>query len=408
MPLFCIGRPMTSSGMSIIASRWHSLQRTAAILALFSALGPGLTGIASADKKPAQYEAQLKQLRSEISNLDKALAADKRDRDSLSARIRDEEQKLAIAAREAREARERVTEQEKQVAATDASLKASREAVEQGRRDLATALRATYMAGNPGPLQMLFQAEQSTSLQRLEADTTAVARAVQRRLDALRQRVVELDQARLQLEAQREILAQRSVALTAAQKKLEAAQADRKRRLAKLKKRAVERSSELASARAEQAKIEQLLEKLRTVISNSPINFEKGKPFTSLKGRLPWPSPGKLQARFGSLKGGGPLTWNGWWIQSPEGGPVQAVADGRVVYVGWVQRYGLLVILDHPGPYLTLYGHVQESAVEVGDVVSAGARIASTGTSGGHEISGVYFEIRQGTTAVDPAKWLSK
>ena len=137
------------------------------------------------------------------------------------------------------------------------------------------------------------------------------------------------------------------------------------------------------------------------------MNFERGKPFKSLRGRLPWPLEGKLLARFGGLKGGGPLTWNGWWIGAAEGRPVQAVADGRVVYVGWVQRYGLLVILDHPGPYLTLYGHLQENTVEVGQVVSAGGRIGSAGTSGGHERPGVYFEIRQGTTAIDPARWLA-
>ena len=49
---------------------------------------------------------------------------------------------------------------------------------------------------------------------------------------------------------------------------------------------------------------------------------------------------------------------------------------------------------------------VDDTDVEVGEVVTAGTRIATAGASGGHEENGVYFEIREGTNAVDPRPWL--
>jgi septal ring factor EnvC (AmiA/AmiB activator) len=57
---------------------------------------------------------------------------------------------------------------------------------------------------------------------------------------------------------------------------------------------------------------------------------------------------------------------------------------------------------------MSLYGHVQTAASEVGDTVKAGDTVATAGSSGGHDESGVYFEIRKGTTAVDPKSWLAQ
>src|SRR3546814_5500854 len=93
--------------------------------------------------------------------------------------------------------------------------------------------------------------------------------------------------------------------------------------------------------------------------------------FTSLKGKLPWPVRGALLAQYGEAKAGGRLRWNGHWIAAREGAPIQAVAQGRIVYVGWMHRYGLIVLIEHDGGYFTLYGHCQTADVQLGDSVRA-------------------------------------
>jgi septal ring factor EnvC (AmiA/AmiB activator) len=78
------------------------------------------------------------------------------------------------------------------------------------------------------------------------------------------------------------------------------------------------------------------------------------------------------------------------------------------VYVGWMHRYGLIVLIEHEGGYFSLYGHCQSAAVAAGDAVRAGQVIAAAGDSGGHEQTGVYFEIRKGSEAINPAQWLAR
>lgn len=393
--------------MPIIASAPRRHPFTAGLLAVllsFASLVPTPAGAASEEK---QRETELKQLRDRIAELDRALANDRRDQDGLRRQIESAESDISSAQKSARQAEAAVAAQVREVEAAQRSRAQTEAVLRERREDLARALRAHYMAGNPGRVQLLFQAEELDALDRLEADSGAVARALQQRLTDLRATLDQLAVAERVLEEQRQALEQRRSAAREAVAALRSAQGQRRDRLSELTQRGADRQAELAQARAEEGRVRKLLEDLRRALADSPMKFERGTPFKTQRGRLPWPLKGPLLARFGTPKNGGPLTWSGWWIGGAAGAPVRAVADGRVVYVGRLQRYGLMVILDHPGQYLSLYGHLQETEVEVGEVVSAGSRIASAGSSGGHEQDGVYFEVREGTNAVDPRPWLA-
>ncbi|MGH8561457.1 MAG: murein hydrolase activator EnvC family protein, partial [Nevskiales bacterium] len=121
-----------------------------------------------------------------------------------------------------------------------------------------------------------------------------------------------------------------------------------------------------------------------------------------------WPLRGPVLARFGAPKAGGKLSWRGLWLEAPAGTPVQAVARGRVVYVGWMHSYGLIVIVEHGNNFYSLYGHAQSTSVSLGDLVLPGQVLALAGDSGGHEKSGVYLEIRNGKNPVNPQQWLKR
>lgn len=386
--------------MPIIALRPRALQTLLALALL------GIANLVPAAGDEARREAELRELRERISRLDRDLATDRRSQDALRREIESAERELARTAGDVRKSAAAVEAQTRAVEGAQQARAKALDDVEARRHDLALALRAHYMAGSPGRLQLLFEVDQMAALDRLEADSGAVARALQERLAALRTTIEQLDLAEQTLLRERETLEQRGADAREALAALKAAQQQRRVKLDELAQRGSDRAAELAQARSEQAKVQKLLDELRRALKDSPMKFERGVPFKSQRGRLPWPLKGPLLARFGSAKSGGPLTWSGWWIGGDAGDPVRAVADGRVVYVGWLQRYGLIVILDHPGQYLSLYGHLQEAQVEIGETVSAGTRIAAAGASGGHERSGVYFEIREGTNAIDPRPWL--
>jgi septal ring factor EnvC (AmiA/AmiB activator) len=114
---------------------------------------------------------------------------------------------------------------------------------------------------------------------------------------------------------------------------------------------------------------------------------------------------GEIEADFGQPRGGG-LTHTGIIIGAQRDSDVVAVGPGRVVFSDWLRGMGLLVIIDHGGKYMTLYGHNEALYVELGDWVAAGDRIAAVGSSGARRSPGLYFEIRRGEKPQDPMAWL--
>lgn len=127
--------------------------------------------------------------------------------------------------------------------------------------------------------------------------------------------------------------------------------------------------------------------------------------FAALKGRMIAPVQGKVAAKFGAKRGDGP-SWKGMFIKAPEGSDVRAVAGGRVAFASWMRGFGNLIIIDHGGEYLSIYGNNQSLLKHAGDMVKAGEAIASAGNTGGNEESGLYFELRHLGKPFDPASWV--
>ncbi len=133
-----------------------------------------------------------------------------------------------------------------------------------------------------------------------------------------------------------------------------------------------------------------------------------GRPFQSLKGKLKLPVRGELQGRFGSPREEGGVTWRGLFIKAESGHAVHAVADGQVVYADWLRGFGNLLIVDHGGGYMSLYGNNESLLKGVGDAAQSGETVASVGSTGGALQSGVYFELRHEGKPFDPMQWVGR
>ncbi len=132
-----------------------------------------------------------------------------------------------------------------------------------------------------------------------------------------------------------------------------------------------------------------------------------GSEFAQLRGRLRLPVRGELMNRFGTPRAEGGTTWRGLFIRAASGSEVKAVAGGRVVFADWLRGFGNLIILDHGGGYMTIYGYNDSLLRRAGQNVTAGENIAAAGSSGGNNESGLYFELRSQGQPVDPLKWVS-
>ena len=156
--------------------------------------------------------------------------------------------------------------------------------------------------------------------------------------------------------------------------------------------------------RAEQDDLLKLLQAIEEEVTNISLP-ESYNPFHTRRGKMAWPTAGKQLHRFGSSRDGSSMNWNGVVIASAKGSPVKAIHHGRVVFSDWLRGAGLLIIVDHGGGYMSLYGHNESLLFDTGDWVKAGDTIATVGNSGGRSEAALYFEIRKNGKPTNPSAW---
>jgi len=119
-----------------------------------------------------------------------------------------------------------------------------------------------------------------------------------------------------------------------------------------------------------------------------------------------WPAKGRVIAGFGP-KPNGPQN-DGINLALPEGTPIKAADDGVVAYAGnELKGYGNLVLIRHANGFVSAYAHASELLVKRGDSIKRGQVIAHAGQTGNVTQPQLHFEIRKGSTPVDPTKYLS-
>jgi len=115
-----------------------------------------------------------------------------------------------------------------------------------------------------------------------------------------------------------------------------------------------------------------------------------------------WPARGRIIQGF---KSGGN---DGINISVPEGTSVRAAENGTVAYAGSeLKGYGNLVLIRHPNGFVTAYANNGELNVKRGEVVKRGQVIAKSGQSGNVSSPQLHFELRKGSTPVDPTSYLA-
>jgi murein DD-endopeptidase MepM/ murein hydrolase activator NlpD len=130
-----------------------------------------------------------------------------------------------------------------------------------------------------------------------------------------------------------------------------------------------------------------------------PIKTEEAAP------RFHWPVRGEVVSGFGPKADG--LRNDGIDIAVPENTPIKAADDGVVIYSGsQLKSFGNLVLVRHSNEYVTAYAHAKEVRVKLGDTIKAGEVIGTSGQTGNVASPQLHFEIRKGSTPVDPLRLL--
>jgi murein DD-endopeptidase MepM/ murein hydrolase activator NlpD len=126
---------------------------------------------------------------------------------------------------------------------------------------------------------------------------------------------------------------------------------------------------------------------------------------TTGNGQFGWPVQGKVLSKYGATADG--LRNDGVNIAAPAGAPVVAAADGVIAYAGNELRgFGNMILIRHADGWVTAYAHNESLTVKKGDTVKRGQMIARVGQTGNVTSPQLHFEIRKGTQAQDPMKYL--
>ena len=119
-----------------------------------------------------------------------------------------------------------------------------------------------------------------------------------------------------------------------------------------------------------------------------------------------WPVRGRIIAGFGPKPNG--QQNDGINLAVPEGTPIKAAEEGVVAYAGnELKGYGNLVLIRHPNGFVTAYAHASELNVKRGDNIKRGQVIGKAGQTGTVNSPQLHFEIRKGSTPVDPTQYLN-
>ena len=115
-----------------------------------------------------------------------------------------------------------------------------------------------------------------------------------------------------------------------------------------------------------------------------------------------WPARGRVIQSFK------PGANDGINIALPEGTSVKAAEGGTVAYAGSeLKGYGNMVLIRHPNGYVSAYANNGDIAVKRGDKVTRGQTIAKSGATGNVASPQLHFELRKGSTPVDPTGYLA-
>ena len=396
----------------MLAVRWvvgYEMNRIIKHLCLFAALTTALYGMragaAEESQDSAQAKAKLAQVRGRIAALTDRLGGELKQRDALNAHLRDID--LGITAKRQRLEGLRSAETAAERRRGELRVEAVRvkSELDSQRAALAAQVRAAYMMGQQERLKLLLNQVDPSSAGRMAAYYGYFARERSDKIAEIRERVDRLQQLQAEVEQTTEKLHELQSDASRQLADLQHARQDRSQALAAVTREVSSGSDELKQLKREEQAEENLVADLAKVLQDFPVDTQES--FQGLKGRLPWPVPGKITARYQDLRTDAAqsgLRSNGVLIETAPGAKVRAPYFGRVVYADWLQGLGLLLIIGHKGDYMTLYGHAEVLYKSVGDWVSPGDVIAGMSDAG--SAPQLYFEIREGRTPKDPKVWL--
>lgn len=231
--------------------------------------------------------------------------------------------------------------------------------------------------------------------------TTCIAEQDNELLNKIKAEKAEIEENKILLAKQKELTEQKKYELNDKRTKLVAATRDKKVYMEKLNQNKEELEQSIKKFNKE---ANALTDKIKALQS-------KNTKYTG--GKLAWPVPssGSISSHYGNrfhpiLKKN--MFHSGIDIPAKSGSSIVAAESGKVIYSGWYSSYGKVIMIDHGGGIVTLYGHCSSLDASVGQSVKKGQKVARIGSTGRSTGPHLHFEVRKNGSFQNPKSWLGK
>ncbi|MCX7207121.1 MAG: peptidoglycan DD-metalloendopeptidase family protein [Proteobacteria bacterium] len=408
-------------------------------------------------QESASKQAELKDLRGQLQELKKDLAANESQRSEASDALKDSETAISDANRILNSMQQEQALSRAEISRLEDDISRTRSGIQASQHRLGKILKTRYKAGQIEAWRLLLNQQDPNQVSReltyyryisrsqlqlankLEAQLGELSRLsedIRQKNEALQQLALRKKQQKEVLvseqEEKQEIVSKLSQEISSQRNQIQKLAADEKRLTglvdklnAIIKRQELERAQKAAQAKALAEKnareraARNAAAKAKAKAAGKPtpkaepepeVNTalpdasQSGQAFSSLKGKLRLPIKGEITGRYGTARGEGGQ-WKGVFIRAAAGQSVKAIASGRVVFAEWLRGFGNMLIVDHGGGYMSIYAANESLLKQVGDTIKAGDSIATSGNSGGMADSGLYFELRQNGRPIDPQAW---
>ncbi len=386
----------------------------AALLAAALAVGP----LSAQDSLEMAKRRELEQIQRQARETREAASRLKGQENKELVRLRRTERDLNLTRRRLRLLQGRRQQLDQQLDATRTDLQRSILTLQSQRARLARRLRDVYKSGSARELEFLLSTRSFGQLLARWDYLVMVAEQDRILLEAVENQKASVEAAKTRLETNLTDIDRNAKRTTAENRRLDKLRVQRATTVQTIQ---TQRQSFEAAA-AELERTARSIQRLLTVLerkrkAEADRDRAQGRTpepytgdFAKAQGRLDWPLRGEIIGHYGPErhpKWGTVVPNNGVDIAASIGTPVRAVAKGRVDYTSEdYESYGQMIILNHGDGYYTLYAHLSEISVTVGQEVAPGQQIGRSGDSGSLKGPELHFEVRKGGASLDPQGWL--
>lgn len=371
----------------------------------------------------SDYQNSIKKVANEISAISKNLNANKSlvktEKEELFAieqGLHKQRQALRLLDSQQKIHQQQVKQLELQMQTASSELNSSKSALQ-------SLMLAEYKTGNANYLKLLLNQQNPYAVGRLNNYQRYFSKELNTKFDNLNKQISRVGALQEELTKEKNELNKQQIQQKETIKKLETSKQRRANVVAKLDKKISSSSEKLEKLKQDRSRLRSLLKQIKVKAAELAKAEKKRaeqagqKPserpkrelvaggFKKQKGRLSYPVNVKHRTAFGARLPESGMVSDGMFFDTKKAVSVKSIFRGRVLFADVLKGYGLLLIIDHGDEHISLYGHNEVIYKKVGDAVSTNELISKTGVSGGLKNPGLYFEIRNNATPVNPARW---